>query len=76
MKMKNVGRIAGLLARTQIFDSFGVHLVPSAGLKFVEMIILNADDLVESLASEVVEVEMMRTYQRRNQNRGRKEKKK
>ena len=59
MKLRNVGRIAGLMASTQIFDSFGVHLVPSAGKKFVEMIILNADDLVESLASEVVDEEMM-----------------
>ena len=58
MKMKNVGRIAGLMAGTQVFDSFGIHLVPEAGLKFVEMIILNADDLVESLACEVIDEEM------------------
>jgi hypothetical protein len=59
MRMKNVGRIAGLMAGTQIFDSFGVHLIPSAGVKFVEMIVLNADDLVESMSSEVVDVEMI-----------------
>ena len=58
MKLKNVGRIAGLMAGTQAFDSFGVHLIPSAGMKFDKMIVLNADDLVDSMSSEVVDVEM------------------
>ena len=67
MKLKNVGRIVRLMAGTQVFDSFGVHLIPSAGMKFVEMIVLNADDLVESMSSAVVDVEMSKeTNARRN----------
>ena len=57
MKRPNVDRINGLLQSTQHFDSFGVHLVPSSGISFVEMIIANADDLFEMMQTDVVEID-------------------
>ena len=57
MKRPNVDRINGLLHSTQHFDSFGVHLVPTSGISFVEMIIANADDLFEMMQTDVVEIE-------------------
>ena len=57
MRRPNVDRINGLLHSSQHFDSFGVHLVASSGISFVEMIIANADDLFEMMNTDVVEVE-------------------
>ena len=57
MRRPNVDRINGLLHSSQHFDSFGVHLVPSSGISFVEMIIANADDLFEMMETDVVEIE-------------------
>ena len=57
MRRPNIDRINGLLHSSQQFDSFGVHLVPSSGISFVEMIIANADDLFEMMDVDVVEIE-------------------
>ena len=57
MRRPNIDRINGLLHSTQHFDSFGIHLVATSGLRFVEMIIANADDLFEVMETDVVEIE-------------------
>jgi hypothetical protein len=78
MKRPNVDRINGLLQSSQHFDSFGVHLVPTAGLKFVEMIIANADDLFEMMETDVVEIEdeEMKEVEERNVGKKKEEEKK
>ena len=57
MRSPNIDTINELLHSTQHFDSFRVHLVPSSGIRFIEMIIAKADNLFEMMNTDVLEIE-------------------
>ena len=56
MELRNKSRIVGLIVGSQVFDSFGVHLVLDSGIKFVKMIILDAKNLLEFINVDLEEV--------------------